>query len=101
MNARFFDMLHHARDKNIGRIRNHIDIDFDCVLQIMINQDRVATRNMHRFLHIAAQGIHIMRNFHRPTAQHIGRPHDDRIADAFCDAFGLFHIARHAIIRLF
>ena len=46
MNARFFNVLHHAAHKGIDAIGENIDVDFRRVRQISVEQQRVRAQNM-------------------------------------------------------
>ena len=42
MNPRLLDVLHYAADNRDPAVADGVDIEFDCVLEEFVNQDRVA-----------------------------------------------------------
>ena len=101
MDARFFNMFHHAGDMHIAIfIRDAIHIHFNGINQILINQDRVFAGYFHRFHAKAHELFAVISNFHRPPAQHVRRPHHNGVADAFSGLGRFFQRAHRAIARL-
>ena len=101
MDARFFNMFHHAGDMHIAIfIRDAIHIHFNGIDQILINQDRVFAGDFHRFHAKAHELFTVIGDFHRPPAQHVRRPHHNGVADAFSGLGRFFQRAHRAIARL-
>ena len=100
MDTCFFNMLHDAGDDDISSVAQRVHIDFDCILEEVIDQHRALLRILHCFAHIAAHRIGVVRDDHGPAAQHIGRPHQHRVADAFCACQGLLDAGDHRARRL-
>src|SRR5690606_27359819 len=93
-------MLHAAADHHSGTVGNRIDNDFDGVVEEVIEQHRCIFRCLHSVAHIGAQlflGIH---DFHRTTAQYVGRTHHQRVFHLFRHAYRLVDGANNGIRRL-
>ena len=82
MDACFLNMLHDPGDDHVSAVAQRVHVDFDCILEKVVDQDRALLGVLHRFSHIAAHRVGIIGNHHRPAAQHIGGPHQHRVADA-------------------
>ncbi len=100
MHAGFLDMFHDAGHKHISAVGKSIDIHFDCIAQIAVDQHRAVARDDHRFRDIAVELGLIMDDFHRPSAQHVGGADDDRKADFPGNRLCLFRTAGDAVARL-
>ena len=85
VNAGLFDMFHDAGDEHLFTIADRIDIDFDRVSQICVDEDRAGTRDLHGHPHIPFQGTTVVDDFHCSPAQDIGRPDEHRITNLLGD----------------
>ncbi len=94
MNSRFFDVLHDGADHNIGSVADRIDIDFDSVGKEAIDQHGMLGRRLHRKAHVITQCVYVLNDLHRASAEHVGRSHKHRIANAVGHGFGFFGTAR-------
>ena len=100
MDARFFDVLHDTGNDDVGPVADRIDIDFDRVFEKFVDQDRLTLSNDKRFGNKLFELRRVVADFHRPTAKHKARPHEERKADARGDDPGFFQVARDAVLRL-
>ena len=71
MHARLFDMLHDARDEDIVAVTDRIDIDFDRIDKILIDQQRRITGDSHRLSDIAFQIRVRCHDLHAASAKHV------------------------------
>ena len=121
MDAGFLDMLHDAGDKDIFAVAKCIDVDFDGVGQVAVEQQRVLAEQgvdlaglvvritlLDVFGHEAGNGVEQvglqltfrMDDLHGAAAKHVGRAHDQREADFRCDEAGLLDRIGNAVVRL-
>ena len=87
MHAGLLDMLHDAGDEGVLAVGNTIDVDFDRIRQVAVEQERALLRH-HEFgrpVEVAGETgeitielMGVVHDLHRPPAQHIGRPDHDR-----------------------
>ena len=79
------DVLHHAADDDALAIGHAVDVDLDRVLQELVDQDvwvpasRAASTARWTY---AVELVARVRDHHRAPAEHVARPHEDRVADA-------------------
>src|SRR3990167_1378703 len=100
VHAGLLDMLHDRTYHHGFAVADGIDIDFDGAVEEVVEQHRAVVRHLHRFAHIALELFFLVDDFHRPTAQHIGRTHHQRITDDLGRRQGLLLAARRGIGRL-
>ena len=81
MDAGVLDMLHHAADDDPLAVGNRVDVDFDRAVEITVDQQRTFFGGLQRLFEIAPQIALVGDNFHRASAQHVGRADQHRIAD--------------------
>ncbi len=75
MNAGLFDMFHDSGDKDIARIvRDGIDIDFDRMLQKLVDQNRIISGNAEQFSRLkgASQRLLVRHDDHAASAEYVG-----------------------------
>ena len=82
MNASLFNMFHDTGDMHIITVAQGIDVHFNRVTQIVIDQHGALAGYNHGGCDVTAQFRLVMDDFHRATAQDIGRADHDRIPDA-------------------
>ncbi len=100
MDAGFLDMLHHPGDHHIGAVAQRIDIAFDRVAQILVDQHRAVARHVDRGVDVIVElGLGID-DLHRPSAEHVARPHQHRVADAVGHRDRLVAAAGDAVLGL-
>ena len=80
MDARFLDMLHHPGDPHGVLVGQDVDVHLDRVLQVAIDQDRTDVRSARGVGHEAAHLVERMDDAHRPSAEHVGGPDNQRIS---------------------
>ncbi len=100
MDARLFDVLHHAADEHGFAIRNAIHVAFDRVVQEAVEQHRRVVRHLHGLAHVALEVARLVDDFHRAAAQHVRRTHHQRIADFVGELERFVFGARGAVRRL-
>src|SRR3546814_5293655 len=79
MHTGFLDVLHDAADHDILAVSKCIDVDLDGVVEEAVEQYRRVIRDLHGLAHVALEIVVIVDDFHCPAAQHVARPHDQRI----------------------
>jgi hypothetical protein len=52
MDARLFDMFHHAADEHIVAVADRIHIEFERIFQEAVDEDRFFRRDIHREFHV-------------------------------------------------
>ena len=100
MDAGLLDVLHDAADHDVLAVAYCIDVDLDRVVQEAIQQHWRIVRHLDRFVHVALEVARLVDDLHRATAEHIRRPHDERIADLLGGSDRGLLGARRAIGRL-
>src|SRR3990167_1426878 len=100
MHAGLFDMRHDRADHHGLAAAEGTEIDFDGAVEEVVEQHRAVVGHFHRFAHVALELFFLVDDFHRPTAQHIGRAHHQRITDDLGRRQGLVFAARRGIGRL-
>ena len=76
VHARLLDVLHHGRDEDVLPVAERVDVDLDRVLDEAVDEHRAGDGG-HR---LAQLGV-VVTDAHRPAAEHVRRPHEDRVAD--------------------
>ena len=74
MNAGLLDMLHDRPDHSRLAVADAIDIDFDCVFEKTIHQDRSIRPYFDRALHVSAKIFLVINQLHGTPAKDEGRP---------------------------
>ena len=121
VNAGLFDMLHDAGDVDVGAVRQAVDVDFDGVGEIAVEQERVLAEQgvdlaglvvrialLDVFRHqlgdrveqIGLQHAFRMDDLHGAAAENVGRAHDQREADLGGDEARLLDRIGDAVVRL-
>ena len=99
MDAGLFDVLHDAADVDLVAVAQRVDVDLDRVLEEAVDQHRVFGRELGGAGDVALQRLVVVDDLHAAPAQHVGRPHQHRIADVGGDPAGLRERGRHAVPR--
>ena len=81
MHAGLLDVLHDAADQHFLAVADRVDVDLDRVVQEAVEQHRRIVADLHRLAHVALEVALLVHDLHRAPAQHVRRPHDERIAD--------------------
>src|SRR5271169_3584637 len=74
-------MLHNSANHHIFTVGKGVDIDFDCVFEEVINEDRAVVRILDSLLHVANDGFFVVGNHHGATAEDIGGSQQHGISD--------------------
>ena len=94
MDAGFFDVLHDADNDGVLAVGEAVDIDFDGVGKVAVDQQRALVRDheLRRPVEIVGQPCEVAveldgieHDLHGAPAQHVGGPDHDRIADRVGD----------------
>ena len=100
MDARFLDMLHHARDPHLGAVAQGIDIAFDRIAQILVDQDGAVPADVDGGGNVAVELRFAVDDLHRAAAEHVGRAQQHRVADPGGDRRSLVAAAGDAVVGL-
>ncbi len=73
------DVLHDAADPDVLAVADRVDVDLDRVLQEAVEEDLAAAAVHPR--QVVAQAVEVVDDLHRPPAEHVARPHEQRPAD--------------------
>ena len=84
--SRALDVLHDSRDQDIGSVAHRIHLDL-LALQVFIHKDRMILRDPVDDADELVDVIVIDGDLHALAAQHVGRAHQHRIAEAVCHFF--------------
>ena len=85
-------VLHDRADQNVATVGDCVDVDLDRVLDEAIYQGRRADMPI-------AQSCLVVTDPHRTTTEHVGRAHEDGIADPIGDLDRLLHAIGNRPIR--
>ena len=85
------DVLHDAGDDDIGAIAERVDVDFDRVLEEMVDEDGTLLRVLDGFFHVAGDAFAVESDDHGTTAEDVGGADEDRVADALGSGDGFFN----------
>ncbi|OQC71841.1 MAG: hypothetical protein BWX50_00176 [Euryarchaeota archaeon ADurb.Bin009] len=74
-------MLHDAADQDIRPVRDRIDVDLDGAPEEGVDQDRVLPAHADGLRDVTLKLDLVVDELHRPPAEDVGRPDQDRVAD--------------------
>ena len=100
MDPCFLNVLHDPTDDYIGPIRNCININLGCLLQKIINQNRMLWRGLYCVLHVMFQSTLIVYDFHGASSKNIRGAHYHGISDLRGDLLCLFKGRGGSVRRL-
>ena len=100
MHAGLLDVLHDAADVDVLAVAERVDVDFDRQVEEAIEQHGAVVRDLHGVRHVRAQVVLREDDFHRATAEHVARAHDERKADFGREPDRFVLGARRAVRRL-
>ncbi len=100
MDTGLLDVLHDAADDDFLAVADRIDVDLDREVEESIEQDRAVVRDADGAIDVVPQLVFAVHDLHRAAAEHVGRPHDQRVADLLGHRDGFLDVARRAIRRL-
>jgi hypothetical protein len=81
VNTSLFNVLHDRADHYVSPIADSINVHFDGAVEEVVQQHRAVVRHFHRVTQVALEFVFFVDDFHRPTAQYVGRTHHQRVAD--------------------
>jgi len=93
-------MLHDPGHHRGLTVADGIHVNFHSVLQKLVDQDGVFRRDQQRFFHEGLQRFFIVHDFHGTPAQHVGRPHQHRIANTLGGLQCFLCVSCRVVIRL-
>ena len=99
MNPRLLDVLHDAAHHDALSITDRVHVDLDRVGEEAVDQDRMLRGRAHGEAHVAPKLFHVLNDLHGATAEHVGRPDEDRVSDLFRDLFGLLLTSGDVALR--
>ncbi len=99
VHARLLDVLHHRADEHVRAVGDRVDVDLDRPLEEPIDQDRMIRTRRGRRHHEPLELRLLVHDLHRPAAQDVRRPNDDREPDLARDGAGLDRVASLAVRR--
>ena len=100
VDAGVLDVLHHAADHAARAVGDRVHVRLERILEEAVDQHRMLGRHPRRAAEVAPQRGVVVDDLHRAPAEHVGRPHQDRISDAGRHGHRLLHRERHAARRL-
>ena len=100
MNSGFFDVFHDSADDCDLAVRNRINVNFDCVFQKLVDQNRLVRRNINSLGHVRLQRLLVVTNHHRTATKNIAGANKNRIADSSRSRAGAFDVGGDAVGRL-
>ena len=81
VHAGLFDVFHHAGDLDLMTVGHGVDVHFNSVVKEAVEKYGAFVGDRHGLLHVALQGFGRVHDVHGAAAEHVGRTHDERIAD--------------------
>jgi hypothetical protein len=81
VHAGLLDVLHDAADHHLLAVGQRIDVDLGGVVEEAVEQHRRLVGDLDRLAHVALEVLLLVHDLHRAAAQHVGRPHHQRVAD--------------------
>ena len=88
MDARLLDVLHDPGDVDRIAVAERVDVDLDRVLEEAVEQQRVLLVGLHVLVEVGPQVLGRVTDLHRPAAEHVARPYEQREADLGGDLLG-------------
>ena len=92
------DVLHDATEIHVDPVVEDVDVDLHRIVEESIDEDRVLRARRRRPLHVGAQGLVVVDDLHPASAEDIGGPDQDRIADPLGDGEGLVDRVCRAVL---
>src|SRR4030042_719167 len=88
--ASILDMLHHRRNEYIIPVAKSVCFGLDGVFQVSVDEYGTVGRYTDGGGDVHSQFFLVMHYLHTASPEHIRRPHDKRVADAFGYHQGFF-----------
>ncbi len=100
MDAGFLDMLHDAGHIYFISVRKRVNVNFDGMLQKLVDQDWMLGLFGHLLLKIGRKLVIVINHGHGPAAKHIAWTHDHGIGNSPGNGLRLLQIHGRAVGRL-
>src|SRR3990167_7379797 len=100
VHTRLFNVLHDRADNHLLAIAHRVHVHFDGAVEEVIQQYRAVVGDLHSLTHVATQLFFLVDDFHRPTTQHVGWTHHQRVADGLGGRQGFVFTASSDVGRL-
>ena len=100
MYAGFFDVFLNCGDDTGVFICQRVHIKFGRAFKKFIDQNRPIWREANCIAHVLVETLFIINDGHSAAAQHVTRPHEDRITYLLRNFLRLVAGRRHSVFRL-
>ncbi len=100
MHTRFLDVFHNPADDHVGTVSQRVHIDFRSFFQKLIDQHGTRRPHHGRLRHIFLHGVHVIRDDHRTSAQHVTWPYENWQPNFSGHARRFFRYERGTVARL-
>ena len=100
MHPGLLDVLHDPGDVDRLAVGERVDVDLDRVLEEAVEQQRVLLVGLDVGLQVGVEILGRVADLHRPAAEHVGGPDQEREADLFGDHRRLLGRERRAVGRV-
>lgn len=88
MDARFLDVLHDAAEVELVAVVERVDVDLDGVVEEAVDQHRAGRGDLGGLGDVRLEAGLVVDDLHAAAAEHVGRAHQDRVADLVGDGLG-------------
>ncbi len=89
MDSGLFDVLHDAADDDPLAVGHRVDVDLGGLFEEMVEQDRPVRIDSGRPFEVLGEFVGTVDDLHGATAENIGRPHQERVAEFLTGGLGL------------
>ena len=98
MHAGLLDVLHDGADVDVLAVADRVHVDLDGVLEELVDEHGVLGAHADRRVHVVLELLGAVDDLHGAAAEHVRRPHEQRVADARGDLRGLGGRGREAVL---
>ena len=95
-----FHVFHDGADNGVLAVADAVHIEFGCVFEEAVDENRLAFANGGGFFHELAEVLFLIDNHHAAAAENEARAHENGVADLFDDGEGFFHVVGDAAFGL-
>ena len=88
MDPRLLDVLHNAADVEVVAVVERVDVDLHRIVEESIDEHGMLGVDLRCAHEIVAQHLLVVDDLHAASAEHVGRTHEDGVADLLRDAPG-------------
>ena len=81
VDAGFLDVLHDAANDDVLSVGERVDVDFDGILQELVDEDGAVVGILHRLFHILHDGVFVEGDHHGAAAENVGGTDEDGESD--------------------